>query len=208
MAPPFSSSNYKTSIINSSHIIDRGIKGIDIELGTIELNNLSAAAIASLSGGGGGGPPGPDSVGTSQIINASVTKDDLSTQLQDFIDNTKTALAVSKINLIINNKFDSHKPVNYAIIFTDENSNVTAGFSAAEGIFPASSHSVLLSIESNLLTTNITLILNTNNNILDYHAVESGATETDYSVNGGIAYLTFVSDGSPNIEIVLKVLNN
>ena len=55
--------------------------------------------------GGGGGPPGPDSVGTSQIINASVTKDDLSTQLQDFIDGTKTVLSISKINLIINNLY-------------------------------------------------------------------------------------------------------
>jgi hypothetical protein len=35
MAPPFSSSDYETTIINSSHIIDRTVKGIDIELGTI-----------------------------------------------------------------------------------------------------------------------------------------------------------------------------
>lgn len=55
MAPPFSSSDYNTIMIDSSHLIDRSIKGIDIGLGTIELNNLSASAIASLSGGGGGG---------------------------------------------------------------------------------------------------------------------------------------------------------
>jgi hypothetical protein len=154
----------------------------------------------------GGGPPGADSVGSSQIINGSVTKDDLSTQLQDFIDVTKTALAVSKINLILNNKFDSEKPFSYSIIFTDEDSNVTAGFTASAGVFPAASQSVLLSIASNILTTNITLIINTGSIIVDYHAVESGATETDYDINGNETSLTFVSDGSPNIEIVLKVL--
>jgi hypothetical protein len=76
MAPPFSSSNYKTTIINSSQIIDRGIKGIDIELATIELNNLSAAAIASLSGGGGGLTE--NSVNSSHIINGTIGTEDIS----------------------------------------------------------------------------------------------------------------------------------
>jgi len=43
MSSPFSSTDYETTIINSSQIIDRTVKGIDIELGTIEINNLSAA---------------------------------------------------------------------------------------------------------------------------------------------------------------------
>ena len=76
MAPPFSSSNYKTTIINSSQIIDRGIKGIDIGLATIELNNLSAAAIASLSGGGGGLTE--NSVNSSHIINGTIGTEDIS----------------------------------------------------------------------------------------------------------------------------------
>lgn len=40
--------------VGTSQIVDRAIKGIDISLATIELNNLSASCIASLSGGGGG----------------------------------------------------------------------------------------------------------------------------------------------------------
>jgi len=76
MAPPFSSTNYKKTIINSSQIIDRGIKGIDIGLATIELNNLSAAAIASLSGGGGGLTA--NSVNSSHIINGTIGTVDIS----------------------------------------------------------------------------------------------------------------------------------
>ena len=76
MAPPFSSSDYKTTIVNSSQIIDRGIKGIDIALATIELNNLSAAAIASLSGGGGGLTE--NSVNSSHIINGTIGTEDIS----------------------------------------------------------------------------------------------------------------------------------
>jgi hypothetical protein len=76
MAPPFSSTNYKTTIINSSQIIDREIKGIDIGLATIELNNLSAAAIASLSGGGGGLTE--NSVNSSHIINGTIGTEDIS----------------------------------------------------------------------------------------------------------------------------------
>jgi hypothetical protein len=76
MAPPFSSTDYETTIINSSQIKDRGIKGIDIELATIELNNLSAAAIASLSGGGGGLTE--NSVNSSHIINGTIGTEDIS----------------------------------------------------------------------------------------------------------------------------------
>jgi hypothetical protein len=160
------------------------------------------------TGGGGGGPPGPDSVGTSQIINASVAKEDLSTQLQDFIDNTKTLLSVSKINLIINNLASSHKPFNYEITFTDENSNVTNYFTSAVGINHGSSQSVLLSIASNLLTTNITIAIDTGSIIVDEYGIGSGATEVDYNVEVGTTRLTFTSDGSPNIEIGFKVLND
>jgi hypothetical protein len=76
MAPPFSSTDYETTIINSSQIIDREIKGIDIGLGTIELNNLSAAAIASLSGGGGGLTE--NSVNSSHIIDGTIGTEDIS----------------------------------------------------------------------------------------------------------------------------------
>jgi hypothetical protein len=73
MPPPFSSTDYDTTIINSSQIIDRTIKGIDIGLGTIELNNLSAAAIASLGGGG----LTPNSIDSSHIIDGGITGDDI-----------------------------------------------------------------------------------------------------------------------------------
>jgi len=154
------------------------------------------------------GPPGADSVGTSQIINASVTKDDLSTQLQDFIDGTKTALSVNKINLIINNLVTSHKPFNYEIIFLDENSIATNYFTSAVGIHPGSSQSVLLSIATPLLTTSITIAVDTGSIIVDEYGIGSGATETDYNLEVGTTFLTFTADGSPNIEILFKVLND
>jgi len=101
MAPPFSSSNYETTNINSSQIIDRGIKGIDIELGTIELNNLSAAAIASLSGGGGGLTE--NSVNSSHIINGTIGTVDIS-------DNAITG------NKIANNTITYNKLIPFGII--------------------------------------------------------------------------------------------
>ena len=74
MAPPFASSDYNTIIIDSSNLIDRTIKGIDIGLGTIELNNLSASAIASLGGGG----LTQNSVNSSHIINGTIGTEDIS----------------------------------------------------------------------------------------------------------------------------------
>ena len=161
--------------------------------------------INSLSGGG---PPGPDSVGSSQIINGSVAKADLSTEVQDFIDNTKTLLAISKINLIINNLASSEKSFNYEITFTDENSNVTNAFASAVGIQPGSSQSVLLSIASVLSTTIITIGIDTGSIIVDEYGIGSGATEFDYAVEAGTTYLSFLAGGSPNIEILFKVLND
>jgi hypothetical protein len=144
--------------------------------------------------GGGGGPPGLDSVGTLEIINESIIEDDLSSQLQDFIDNTKTELALSKINLIINNLSSSHKPFNYEITFTDENSNVTNAFASAFGINPGSSQSVLLSIATSLFTTTITFAIDTGSIIVDEYGIGSGATETDYSVSGCLLYTSDAAD--------------
>jgi len=102
MAPPFSSSDYRvTTNINSSQIIDRGIKGIDIGLATIELNNLSAAAIASLSGGGGGLTE--NSVNSSHIINGTIGTVDIS-------DNAITG------NKIANNTITYNKLIPFGII--------------------------------------------------------------------------------------------
>ena len=53
MPPPFSSTNYDIINIGSAEIVNRSIKGIDIELATIDISNLSASCIASLSGGDG-----------------------------------------------------------------------------------------------------------------------------------------------------------
>jgi hypothetical protein len=158
--------------------------------------------------GGGGGPPGPDSVSSSTIVNGSVTQDDLSTQLQNFVDGTKTVLSISKINLIINNLSSSHKSFNYEITFTDEDSNETNAFASAVGIQPGSSQSVLLTIPTSLLTTTITFAINTNSIIVDEYGIGSGATEVDYNIEVGTTRLSFLSDGSPNIEILFKVLND
>lgn len=156
----------------------------------------------------GGGPPGADSVGSSQIINGSVAKADLSTEVQDFIDNTKTLLSVSKINLIINNLASSDKSFNYEITFTDENSNVTNAFASAVGIQPGSSQSVLLSIATSILTTNITIAIDTGSIIVDEYGIGSGATEVDYNTEVGTTSLTFTADDTSNIEILFKVLND
>jgi len=75
MPPPFSSTNYDIINIGSSQIIDRGIKGIDIGLATIDISNLSASCIASLSGGGGGLTA--NSVDSSHIINGSILAEDI-----------------------------------------------------------------------------------------------------------------------------------
>jgi hypothetical protein len=150
--------------------------------------------------------PGADTIGTSQIINESVTKDDLSTQLQDFIDGTKTVLSVSKINLILNNAFDSSKPFNYNITFTDENSNVTNHFTSAVGIFPSSSQSVLLSIATPILTTTITIAIDSTFFDVTAHSIGYGATEIDFSIDGNTTYLTFLCDTNPthNVEVYIK----
>ena len=110
MAPPFASTDYNTIIIDSSHLIDRTIKGIDIGLGTIELNNLSASAIASLGGGGGGLTA--DSVNSSHIINGTIGTEDIS-------DNaiTSNKIAIDSINSthIINGTIGTEDISNNAI---------------------------------------------------------------------------------------------
>jgi len=154
----------------------------------------------------GGGPPGPDSVGTSQIINASVTKDDLSTQLQDFIDGTKTVLSVSKINLIIHNLDTGNKALPYSIRFTDENSNVTNYYTSGVSIPHGTSHSILLSIATALSTTSISFAIDTTDGAVDEYSIYNGATEIDWNTEVGLATLSFISDESPNIEIGFKMV--
>ena len=157
---------------------------------------------------GGGGPPGPDSVGTSQIIDASVTKNDLSTQLQDFIDNTNTALSVRNINLIIINSHNSQVDFAYDVTITDENSNSITAFRSASGLHKGSSQSILLNIASLLSTTTITIGIDTHNSQVDNYSIGSGATLLDYSDEGNTTKLTFIADGSPNIEVFFEVNNN
>jgi hypothetical protein len=61
--------------IDTTQIINGTIRGIDISLGTIDISNLSASCIASLSGGGGGLTA--NSVDSSHIINGSILTIDI-----------------------------------------------------------------------------------------------------------------------------------
>ena len=108
MAPPFASTDYNTIIIDSSHIIDRTIKGIDIDLGTIELNNLSASAIASLGGG-----LTIDSVNSSHIINGTIGTEDIS---NNAITTIKIADNVITANKLQGNSVTTSKIANNTII--------------------------------------------------------------------------------------------
>jgi hypothetical protein len=76
MAPPFSSTSYDIINIGSAEIVNRSIRGIDIELATIDISNLSASCIASLSGGGGGLTA--NSVDSSHIVNRTILGIDIS----------------------------------------------------------------------------------------------------------------------------------
>jgi hypothetical protein len=263
--------------VGTSQIINGTITTADIALGTIDISNLSASCIASLSGGGGGLTA--NSVDSSHIINGSILTIDISdhaityekiaanavtntriangavthaklssncVESHNIVDRTilgidislgqigeahfdasfttnltafavalveagdaiKELSAISRINLIINNLPTSDKHFNYEITFTDANSNVTYYFTSAVGIYPSSSQSILLKIESVLLTTTITIAIDTGSIIVDEHGVQSGASEVDYSTETGTTYLSFEPDGSSNIEIYFKVLND
>lgn len=75
MTVPFKTQYVSSISINSSHIIDRTITTADIALATIDISNLSASCISSLSGGGGGLTA--DSVNSSHIINGSILAEDI-----------------------------------------------------------------------------------------------------------------------------------
>jgi hypothetical protein len=83
MSTPFKTQFFESSrrvaldSVSSNNIVNNSILGVDISLGTIELNNLSASCIASLSGGGGGGGLTANSVNSSHIINGSILAEDI-----------------------------------------------------------------------------------------------------------------------------------
>lgn len=110
MAPPFSSTNYDIINIGSAEIINRSITAVDIALATIDISNLSASCIASLSGGGGGGGLTANSVNSSHIINGSILGVDISNKTitaTNIADNTITKFQIADdaiTNLKINNE--------------------------------------------------------------------------------------------------------
>jgi hypothetical protein len=77
MPPPFSSTNYDIINIGSAEIVNRSIKGIDIELATIDISNLSASCIASLS-------LLSRPFGVIRIINQSLAEDNFDYELSVF----------------------------------------------------------------------------------------------------------------------------
>jgi hypothetical protein len=195
MAPPFSSSNYKTSIINSSHIIDRGIKGIDIELGTIELNNLSAAAIASLSGGGGGGLTA-NSVNSSHIINGSILAEDIS-------NNTITGSKIAIGTITSSNILDG------TILGTDiDNKTITAAniadqtitkYQIADGSITGTQINSSTITESNIADGSITDAKIATGTIT-YNSLNSSLIK---AINGQIGVFEIRNAGGSNVDFTI-----
>jgi hypothetical protein len=122
MAPPFSSTNYDIINIGSAEIINRSIKAVDIALATIDISNLSASCIASLSGGGGGLTA--DSVNSSHIIDGSILGTDICNNTitgSNIADNTITYNKLTPFGIIrIINESLSETEFNYDLyIYND-----------------------------------------------------------------------------------------
>jgi len=63
--------------VSSANIINRTIISADIALATIDISNLSASCISSLSGGGGGGGLTANSVNSSHIQDGTILGSDI-----------------------------------------------------------------------------------------------------------------------------------
>jgi len=143
MAPPFSSTNYDIVHFGSSSIINNSITNADIALGTIELNNLSASCIASLSGGGGGLTA--NSVDSSHIINGSILTIDICDNAITYekiaanaVTNTKIANDSVSHAKLTGNCIQSHNIVDGTILGTDICDNTITGSKIAVGTITSS----------------------------------------------------------------------
>jgi hypothetical protein len=129
--------------VGTSQLINGTITTADIALGTIDISNLSASCIASLSGGGGGLTA--NSVDSSHIINGSILTADI---CDNAITNAKIAHnAVGNTNVIdgaithvklSSNCIESHNIKDGAILAIDICDNTITGSKIAVGTITSS----------------------------------------------------------------------
>jgi hypothetical protein len=191
-----------SNCINSNHIINGSILTEDICNNAITNDKIAANAVTNTRIDDGAvthAKLSSDCIQSHNIVDGTILLQDLSSSLQTILNNAKRP----KANLIIHNSATSTATLGYSIELYD-GETLTPYFITAQPIGIGSSHNIFMNLPN--ITTQIIVIVDTDNTQITNNAVISGATQVGTFSDSALTFT--LDEGSDNIQIGFEASPN